>query len=153
MTVINDRVHGLLVPVGTYSLLVPSALVAEILMVGSLTALPLSPPWLVGVMNWRSCPVSVCDLSRLWSPGIVVSPRSRIVVFYPLAGRRAHEFFAVLTSAEPRPKTIDGPDALMTSEDNENPYFAVSLDIDHTPAAIPNLHALSSLLYPETVTV
>ncbi|MDA8391129.1 MAG: chemotaxis protein CheW [Gammaproteobacteria bacterium] len=144
----TDRVHGLLLPIGERSLLLPSALVAEIITLGRVVQQPLAAQWILGVINWRSRPVTVCDLSRLWSGGIEVNARSRVAVFYPLAGRSAGEFFAVLTSAEPQPRVLDDAAPLMTNANNENPLFAVTLVLDGRPAAIPNLTTLADLFYP-----
>ncbi|MHB8254489.1 MAG: chemotaxis protein CheW [Acidiferrobacter sp.] len=149
MALASNRIHGLLLPVGDRFLLVPSALVAEIGMVGELTPQPLSPSWVLGVMNWRSRPVAVCDLARFWGPPVVPSGRSRAVVFYPLPGRRPTEFFALITSAEPQSRTIDTPAVLLTDEDAVHPYLAVSLDIDSKRAGIPDLDALASLFYDD----
>ncbi|MHB1565670.1 MAG: chemotaxis protein CheW [Acidiferrobacter sp.] len=147
MAIINDRVHTLLLPIGDHALLVPSALVAEVSLLPEILPQPLSPPWVAGVLNWRSRPVTLCDLTRLWSPGIIAGPRSRIAVFYPLAGRAPWEFFALLTSAEPQPHTLDDAGTLLTNADNENPYFAATLVLDRRAVAIPDLGALARLFY------
>lgn len=147
MALASNRVYGLLLPVGDRYLLVPSALVAEIGMVTDLSPLPLSPPWVLGVANWRFRPVPVCDLGRFWGPPLVPGPRSRVVVFYPLPGRGPTEFFALLTSSEPQSRTVDAPGALLTDEDAVHPYLAVSLDIDGKRAGIPDLAGLAELFY------
>lgn len=147
MALASDRIHALLLPVCDRYLLVPSALVAEIGVVDTMTALPLGPPWVLGVINWRSRPVPVCDLGRFWGPPAVVGPKSRAVVFYPLPGRRPTEFFAVLTNAEPQSRTIESAAVLLTDEDAVHPHLAVSLDIDGKRAGIPDLEALKDLFY------
>ncbi len=152
MAVRSNRVHGLLLPIGERSLLLPSALVAEIITLADIVEQPLAPQWILGVINWRSRPVTVCDLTRLWSPGIEINARSRVAVFYPLAGRGPGEFFAILTSAEPQPRVLDDAAPLMTNASNENPLFAVTLVLDGRPAAIPNLATLGDLFYPAQVT-
>jgi len=150
MALASDRIHGLLLPVSDRFLLVPSALVAEVGLVHDLVPVPLSPPWVLGVMNWRSRPVPVCDLARFWGPPITPSSRSRAVVFYPLSGRKPTEFFALITSAEPQPRTIETSAVLLTDEDAVHPYLAVSLDIDSKRAGIPDLEALKGLFYGDT---
>ncbi len=147
MALAADRIHGLLLPVADRYLLVPSALVAEIGLPDTLTPLPLAPPWLLGVMNWRSRPVPVCDLGRFWGPPVVPGPKSRAVVFYPLPGRGPAEFFAILTNAEPQSRTIDSPAVLLTDEDAVHPHLAVSLDLDGKRVGIPDLVSLSELFY------
>ncbi|HUW98817.1 MAG TPA: chemotaxis protein CheW [Acidiferrobacter sp.] len=149
MALANNRVHALLLPVNDRFLLVPSALVAEIGMVHDLTPVPLSPPWMLGVLNWRFRPVPVCDLARFWGPPVTPNQKSRAIVFYPLPGRKPTEFFALVTSAEPQPRTIDTPAVLLTDEDAVHPYLAVSLDIDSRRAGILDLEALKGLFYDD----
>ncbi len=142
-----ERVHALLLPMSDRFLLVPSALVAEIVPLPELVSVPLAPQWLTGVMNWRQRPVPVCDLGRFWGPPVSLRPGARAIVMYPLPGRRAHEFFAILAGGEPQSRTIDGPSVLLTDEDAVHPYIAVSLDIDGKRAGIPDLPALKELFY------
>ena len=147
MALASDRVHALLLPVCDRYLLVPSALVAEVGVVEALTPLPLSAPWVQGVMSWRSQPFVVCDLGRFWGPPAIVGPKSRVAVLYPLPGRAPTEFFAILTNAEPQSRTIETPSVLLTDEDAVHPYIAVSLDIDGKRAGIPDLAGLKELFY------
>lgn len=147
MALAHNRIHGLLLPVGDRFLLVPSALVAEISVLTKLTPLPLSPNWVLGVMSWRSRPVPVCDLARFWGPPVTPGEKSRLVVFYPLPGRKPTEFFALITSAEPQPRTVDTPAILLTDDDAVHPYLAVSLDLDAKRAGIPDIEALKGLFY------
>ncbi|MHB1512816.1 MAG: chemotaxis protein CheW [Acidiferrobacter sp.] len=150
MALANDRIHALLLPVSDRYLLVPSALVAEIAVVDALTPVPLSPPWVLGAMIWRSRPLALCDLGRFWGPPATVEPKSRAVVFYPLPGRLPTEFFAVLTNAEPQSRTIESPAVLLTDDDAVHPYLAVSLDIDGKRAGIPDIVSLKELFYDAT---
>ncbi len=150
MALASNRIHGLLLPVGDRFLLVPSALVAEISVLTTLTHLPLAPNWVLGVMSWRSRPVPVCDLARFWGAPVTPGEKSRVVVFYPLPGRQPSEFFALITSAEPQPRTIDTPAVLLTDDDAVHPYLAVSLDLDSKRVGIPDLEALKGLFYDDS---
>jgi len=149
MALANDPVHALLLPVGDRYLLVPSALVAEVGLLSDIVPLPLSPSFVLGVMNWRSRPVPLCDLARFWGSPLTPGAKSRAVVFYPLPGRKPHEFFALLTSSEPQSRTIDTPGVLLTDEDAVHPYLAVSLDIDGKRVGIPDLPSLTELFYDD----
>lgn len=146
----QDRIHTLLVPLGTTNLLVPSALIAEVVNVAPLQPMPLSEPWLLGLMNWRSRPVPVVSFDMLLGGDIPQpGPRAKIVIFYPLEGRQPWDFFGVITTAEPQPRTFHDSAALSQTLDNSSPYFAVTLQLDKTVAGIPNLQALRSLFYPQ----
>lgn len=65
--------------VGTYA--VSIEVVREILQVGAMTALPLAPPFMRGVMNLRGAVVPVVDLrARLGLRGAAIGRRSCVVV-------------------------------------------------------------------------
>src|SRR5688500_5074016 len=104
----GDQIHALAIPTRAGSLLVPSATIAEVVNVSALTPLPLSPGWVMGAIGWRSLAVTVVSFEALLG-GAATAPvaGSKVVVFYPLAGRPQTEFFAVLSSAEPRPQPLD----------------------------------------------
>ena len=59
------------------------------------------------------------------------SPASKVVILYPLPGRRDWEFFAILTHAEPRPQTIDPAHAVAATgaELPDTPYIAAGLKL------------------------
>jgi len=74
---------------------------------------------------------------------------SKFVVFYPLPGRKQHEFFAVLTQSEPRPQSIDAASAIAAEpgELPDTPYLAAGLKSDGQLLAIPDFDALKALFY------
>lgn len=145
----QDRIHTLILPLAQFSLLVPSALVAEVVNVAEVSGLPLAPPWLLGVMNWRARPVPVVSFDHLLgNPIPTPSARAKIVIFYPLEGRKPWEFFGVMTSAEPQPRSFHDPEALSQRVANDNPYIATALQLDKFIVGIPELNALKRLFYP-----
>lgn len=144
-----EPVHALIAPLAQVSLLVPSALVAEVVNVGRLNAVPFSPPWVLGVLNWRSRPTPVVSFEALSGSAVTQpGPRSKIVVFYPLHGRRAWEFFGILTSGEPQPRTFHDAQALSATVDNSNPYLATAMRLEQGVVGIPDLATLKKVFYP-----
>jgi chemotaxis signal transduction protein len=141
-------VHALEVPTHTLPLLLPSACMAEVVSLARLARVPLAPPWLVGVLGWRSRPVPVVSYDLLaggeWhAPG----PRARVVVLYPLPGRESWEFVGLLAAAEPQSRQIDAGVASVAVQDSY-PGIAAGIRFDNRLVGIPDFAALARLFYP-----
>lgn len=146
----QDRIHSLEIPLAETSLLVPSAAIAEVVTAGSLAPVPGSPHWLIGVLGWRLQAVPVVSFEALLGGAVrAPTPASKFVVFYPLPGRKPHEFFAMLTQSEPRPQSIDAASAIAAEpgELPDTPYLAAGLKSDGQLLAIPDFDALKALFY------
>src|SRR5690606_2026145 len=61
----TGRIHSLEIPLVGFSLLVPSAVVAEVANPGALYPVPRAPAWLLGVMAWRAQPVPLVSFEAL----------------------------------------------------------------------------------------
>lgn len=147
----QDQIHALALPTRTGVLLVPSATIAEVVNIPTLSPLPLSPPWVIGTVGWRSLAVPVVSFEAIMggTPALPVAT-SKAVVFYPLSGRSQWEFFALLSSTEPRPQSVDGSAiALTPSELPDSPYIAAGLKFNDQPMWIPSLDELKRTFYPE----
>ncbi len=152
--------HALEVPTRVLSLLVPSACVAEVVSHCALAALPLSPEWVVGVMGWRSKPVPVISLEKLLGrnesvPGSLPDARagsrrrsSKIVVFYPLPGRKPWEFFGIVSCAEPQSLVVDSAVLASAIDTPNSGFIAMTAQLGNSVVAIPDLNALAAVLYP-----
>jgi chemotaxis signal transduction protein len=146
-----DRIHALEIPLASISLLVPSASVAEVATLASISPVPFSPPWLIGVVGWRTLAVPVMSFEALLTgkPAVPTS-QSRIVVLYPLPGRGSGDFLGVLTASEPRPRTIEAAAAVAVNASDlpSSPYIASGLRVESRAMGIPNFEALKRVLYP-----
>lgn len=146
-----ERIHALELPLRGATLLVPSANVAEVVNVGDFTPVPLAPGWLLGVTPWRTLAVPVVSFEALMGGTVTPpTPSSKVVIFYPLPGRRDWEFYGLLTHAEPRPQTVDSALALAatSAELPDTPYVAAGLKLGGRLLAIPDLEALKKAFYP-----
>jgi chemosensory pili system protein ChpC len=146
----QDQIHALALPTRAGVLVVPSATIAEVVNVSSLSPIPLSPPWVIGSVGWRSLAVPVVSFEAIMggTPSAPIAA-SKAVVFYPLTGRSQWEFFAILSSAEPRPQAVDGSAvALAAGELPQSPYIAAGLKFNGQPMWIPNLDELKTAFYP-----
>jgi chemosensory pili system protein ChpC len=146
----QDQIHALALPTRAGTLLVPSATIAEVVNISTLSPLPFAPPWVIGTIGWRSLAVPVVSFEAIMggTPALPVAA-SKAVVFYPLNGRSQWEFFAVLSASEPRPQTVDSSAiALAPSELPSSPYIAAGLKFDDQPMWIPSLDELKKIFYP-----
>lgn len=147
----DDRIHSLEIPLTGFSLLVPSAAVAEVTNPTSFTRVPGAPPWFLGVMGWRSQAVPVvCFEALLGQPIPPAAAGTKIVIFYPMADARDREFYGVVALAEPRPQQVVSN--LVEPEDPQRlpdtPYIAAGVKIKGRPSYIPDFDALRRAFYP-----
>jgi hypothetical protein len=145
-----DQIHALAIPTRAGSLLVPSATIAEVVNVSALAPLPLSPAWVLGAVGWRSLAVTVVSFEALLGgTATAIGPSSKAVVFYPLAGRPQTEFFAVLSSAEPRPQPLDASAVAVAPNDlPDSPLVAAGLQMNGQSLWIPNFDEWKAAFYP-----
>jgi chemosensory pili system protein ChpC len=147
-TMVRDPVHALEVPTDNLPLLLPSACMAEVVALPRLARVPQAPPWLIGVLGWRLRPVPVVSYDLLTGgAGHTPGPRARVVVLYPLPGRKPWEFVGILSVAEPQSRIIDGGVAPAALEDSFR-YIAAALKFDERTVGIPDFAALAKILYP-----
>ncbi len=149
---IQDRIHTMIVPLVSSYLLVPSALIAEVINIAGFIRVPRSEKWMLGLLNWRARPVPVVSFDFFLTSDLPpAGPRSKIVIFYPLPGRKPWDFFGVLTSGEPQPRTFSDAEAVSNTIENDNPYAAVKVKLETFVACIPNLETLKAAFYPGTI--
>lgn len=148
----TDRLYVLEIPLGAASLLLPSAKIAEVVSYGALAPVPFGPDWLLGVTGWRSLAVPVVSFESFFGARRVApGPNAKIVVLYPLTGRPEWEFVGILSSAEPRPRSVEEA-GLVTAQEADlpkSPYVAAGLK---TPEGrvlmVPDLEAVKTTFYP-----
>lgn len=144
----RDPVHALEVPTDNLPLLLPSACMAEVVALPRLAIVPQSPPWLLGVLGWRLRPVPVVSYDiMVGGSGHTPSPRARVVVLYPLPGRKPWEFVGILSSSEPQSRIIDSG-VVPTAMDSSYRYIAAALKFDERTVGVPDFAALAKVLYP-----
>jgi chemosensory pili system protein ChpC len=148
----RDQIHALAIPTHAGALLIPSATIAEVVNLSAMVPLPLSPPWVLGTVGWRSLAVTVVSFEALLGgAAATLADNSKAVVFYPLAGRAQTEFFAVLSSSEPRPQSVDSSViALAPTDLPQSPYVAAGVKLNGQTLWIPNLDEMKKAFYPQS---
>lgn len=146
-----DRIHTLEIPIRGLSLLLPSATIAEVVSAPELSPVPLSEPWLLGAIGWRTLGVPVISFEAvLGSAPSAPVVGSKVVILYPFPGRADWEFVGLLTASEPRPRSIDGAEVVSVDAADlpDSSYVASGMKHRGTLLAIPDLAALQKLLFP-----
>lgn len=141
-------VHALEVPTHTLPLLLPSACIAEVVPLATLTPISQSPPWVMGALNWRSQTVPVFSYDVLaGSEAHAPGPRARVIVLYPLPGRGSGDFIGLLADSEPQSREVDAGIASVAVGDSY-PAIAAGLRFNDRLVGIPDFAALAAILYP-----
>ena len=146
-----ERIHTVEIPIAGMSLLVPSASIAEVANVPELTPVPFSANWLIGALAWRQQALSVVSFEALIGlSAATAGVGSKVVVFYPLSGRKEWEFFGMLSAYEPRPHAVDSSNAQPAGPDDlpASPFIAGGVRLADRVMAIPNMDALVRAFYP-----
>jgi len=146
----GPRLHSLEVPLDGSTLLVPSAAVAEVINPQKFVPVPFSQPWLNGAIGWRTLAVPVISFETLLGAPAHTHPEAgKIVIFYPLSGRKDWEFFAMFAMAEPRPQLLDGSQPVAdASELPASPHVAAGLKVEGRLMLIPDFEAMKKVFYP-----
>lgn len=148
----QERIHTLIIPLVDFALLVPSALVAEVVHASELVPMPCSEKWLMGMLSWRARPVPVISFDALLGADLVSNTsQSKIVIFYPLSKRKAWDFFGVLTSGEPQPQTFADANELNNTVESASPYLATTIKLERGNVGIPAMDVLHKVFYPDGV--
>jgi len=147
---LSARLHTLELPLQSMPLLIPSAVVAEVINPSLVTPVPFGQPWLYGVIGWRTLVVPVVSFETLIGADAPEhGTASKIVIFYPMGGRRDWEFYGLLVASEPRPQILDGSQpAAGQAELPDSPYIAAGIKLGDKVFAIPDLEAMKKTFYP-----
>jgi chemosensory pili system protein ChpC len=119
MSTTQDDIRGVLIHVEGDSLLLPNAVVAEVLSFSAPDAVEGAPDWLLGNIRWRGWQMPLVAFSRM--AGIAEEQGglgSKVVVLKALGGNPKAPYFAVLTQGFPRLVTVPR-DELLTRDDGE----------------------------------
>lgn len=110
-----------IIPMQGMGLLLPDALLAEIMPFAGMEAKTRGPDWLLGEVLWRGQKLPLMSFESANGEGMVLPrPGSRFAVLHCITGRSVREFFAILIHGLPTGLTVEegmlqpveGPDAL-----------------------------------------
>lgn len=141
----------LLLPMPGAGLLVPNALVAEIVTQQSVSAVPGTADWLLGRGSWRGTDVPLISFDRLC--GFVdhaPDPGGRYVILYSLEPEQQPAYYGVRINSLPRSETVDAERLESRSrEDDDADVIALRGDLGDRVCVIPDLDALTAAVRNE----
>lgn len=144
----GDSVHSLVIPVSGRNLVLPNAVVAEIVPYHTPEPISGGSSWLLGWLDWRDQRVPLISLEALAGrlPDQAVAG-ARIAVLNGLGGHPELPFFALVTQGIPRLVRISelsitpAPQAV-----GDDPTVRLQVLVEGEPAVIPDIDALEDLL-------
>jgi chemosensory pili system protein ChpC len=151
MATTDPGVHCLILPFQGGQLLVPGAVVAEILPFATLQPAAEGPPWYLGTFQWQGRPRDLVGLEPLMGQGLpVLERRLRVAVLHTLDGQPEPGAFGVVMQRIPRQLAV-GPETPLTGDPGDEAAVARWLhgreetyalpDIDWLRDALADLHA------------
>ncbi len=143
------EVRSVLIPLGNRQLLLPNAVVAEVM--GYQTPDPVAdaPDWLLGNLVWRGIMIPVVSFEAMQG-GDVVTPghRGRIAIMNTLNSHPRFSHFGLVVQAIPSLVRVSVDNVLPAAAGNESedPLIRQAVDLDMSPAFIPDLDEIEQRL-------
>jgi chemotaxis signal transduction protein len=152
----NDRqpvsVAALLLPYGRLKVVLPGALVAQVMGRGNrIVPVPGVEDWVLGIAAWRGLGVPVISLERLlFGSAPAPAERGRLVVCFPLPGRGAREFFAISAPGGAQTHAVDGTatSAIIPGGVRAELIAGAFALADGAVGLIPDIPKLNRIFYP-----
>ncbi len=154
MSVNDEELYSLLIPLSEDRLIVPRACVAEVVRYSQADRQEGEHPWMMGTINWNGRPLPVVSFEGAIGKEIpVATGRTRVVVFYASTGSLKTGYFGVLTQGFPQLVRVNR-DVLKLEEGEALPAGAPALCrvrmINEFPI-IPNLERLEVMLAEQSL--
>lgn len=137
-----SEVRSVLIPLANRQLLLPNAVVAEVIGYQEADPVEGQPTWFLGNMAWRGVLIPVVSFEALLG-GEVATPghRGRIAIMNALGGNPRLSHFGVVVQAIPSLVRVSADNVLPLPEDADqgDPLIRQGVEIDLSPAYIPDL--------------
>ena len=144
----------LLLPMQGAGMLVPNALVAEIVTQQSVTAVPETADWLLGRGSWRGTDVPLISFDRLCRlVDKPPEPGGRYVILYSLEPDHQPAYYGVRINSLPRSETVDAERLVSRPRaEDDSDVIALRGDLGDRACLIPDLDALVAAVRNELAT-
>jgi len=148
----SNVLRGILLPLGSRTLLLPNAAVAEL--IGYLEPEPDAdkPAWWLGRIEWRGVRIPVVSLEQaMGQTAPKRTQRVRIAVLNSLNGTSELPYFGLLTIGISRLARV-ASDSLVADTDNavDSPLILESVKLAEQAAWIPDIDRLEQLILDES---
>jgi chemosensory pili system protein ChpC len=143
----EDVVASLLVPVQNKSLLVPNVVVAEVVPLQQAQEVEGSPPWMMGLVQWRGeqIPVLSFEIANSQVHGRD-SDNARLAILNAVGGKSNLKFFALLVQGIPRMIKLTETEVREDKQTSTGDAEKMAVITQLGKAVIPDLDYLESLV-------
>lgn len=142
MSAVVKEVRSVLIPLGDRQLLLPNAVVAEVMGYQTPDPVQASPDWFLGYMAWRGIMIPVISFEAM-SGGDAVTPghRGRIAIMNALGDQPRLSHYGLVVQAIPSLVRVSADNVIpvVREAEAENPLIRQSVELDMSPAIIPDL--------------
>jgi chemosensory pili system protein ChpC len=142
----QDKVRSLWIPMRKMNLLMPNVAVAEVGSYRTPTALPDTPEWLLGTVNWQGKQIAVISLESMC--GVSVDSDqvfSRLMIVNSVRPDSPVSHYAIVTAGLPGLIQFGSDTANDVKTDNSE-ALKCTVHIGNEEASIPDLEYLQGLL-------
>ena len=144
----NGGVRSALIPLSEGALLLPNAVVAEV--IGYRVPEPVegAPDWFLGRVAWREKLLPVISFEKvLGRTAGEVGHRARIIIVYGLGGDGVTlPYYAILARTIPRLSQVSAVNIEEHPDDAQHDTVAAHVLVDGEEAWIPNVDALTNMI-------
>ena len=144
-----NEIRGIMMPVAEEKkVLLPNAIIAEVVSYKDLEHIESSPNWLLGKINWRGYELPVICYNSL-STGTDSSHQNvgRVAVIKALGNIEKMPYFAMVVSGVPRLQLVTQGDLQVhQTDENENNAIASRVTIQDEMSEIPNIRYIEHVL-------
>jgi chemosensory pili system protein ChpC len=143
-----SEVRSVLIPLADRQLLLPNAVVAEIMGYQQPEAVEGQPDWFLGNMVWRGVLIPVISFEAMLGGGVVTpGHRGRIAIMNGLNGYPRLSHFGMVVQAIPSLVRVSTENVLaLPAASDANPLIQQAVELDLNPAYIPNLDEIERQL-------
>lgn len=140
----NEQIQALVVPLRSTNLVVPQALVAEILPFPHVVETQ-SEPWFQGTFEWRGKTLPLISVDHLCNPtdeAGIVSRSRRVAVFNVVSQTQDVTHYGVIINSIPHPVTLGEDDIHAIPGGKACDWFAMYVQAAGVRAFIPDFSAI-----------
>jgi chemosensory pili system protein ChpC len=145
-----NEIRGIMIPVAEdRRVLLPNAIIAEVVSYKELTEIKSSPPWLLGNFDWRGFSIPVVCYDTLISGKRSDSHKNtgRVAVIKALGDIEKMPYFAIVVNGVPKLQLVTQGDLQVhEAEDGDSNAIASKVTIQEEMSEIPNIRFLEHVL-------
>jgi chemosensory pili system protein ChpC len=144
-----NEIRGIMIPVTEEKrVLLPNAIIAEVVSYGDLKKIDSTPNWLLGQINWRGYDLPVICYNSLATGQLTKNENiGRVAVIKALGDIDKMPYFAMVVLGVPRLQLVTQGDLQVhEGEDNDSNAIASKVTIQDEMSEIPNIRYIEHVL-------